>query len=99
MAAVKFAEHGLEVVTSEGPLKGLGDARVVFREVGEALGQLREGVKIVRGEDLPLKNREVNLDLIEPACMNGAVDGNERGGFGGEPLPAGLTSVSGPIVE
>ena len=38
MAAVKFAEHGLEVVTSKGPLKGLGDARVVFREVGETLG-------------------------------------------------------------
>jgi len=99
MAAVKFAEHGLEVVTSKGPLKGLGDARVVFREVGEALGELREGVKVVRGENLPLKNREVDLDLIEPACMNGAVDGNEMGIFGGEPLHAGLTSVSGPIVE
>jgi len=99
MAAVKFAEHGPEVVTSKGPLKGLGDARVVFREVGETLGQLREGVKIVWGEDLPLENREVDLDLIEPACMNRAVDGNEMGVFGGKPLQAGLTSVSGPVVE
>ena len=42
-------------------------------------------MEVVGGKDLPLKNREVDLDLIEPACMNGTVDGNEIGVFGGEP--------------
>jgi hypothetical protein len=56
-------------------------------------------VKIVWGEDLALKNREVDLDLIEPACMNGAVNRNEMGVFVGKPLHAGHTSVSGSIVE
>lgn len=71
----------------------------MFGEIGETLGELREGMKIVWGENLALENREVDFDLIEPACVNGTVNWNEMGVFIDKPLHAGLTSVGGAIVE
>jgi hypothetical protein len=46
-------------------------------ECHEALRQVRQRSEIVRCKNLPLDNREINFNLVEPAGMNGPVNKRE----------------------
>src|SRR5947207_4255486 len=60
---------------------------------------VRERAEIVRCQRLALKNREVELDLVEPTGVKGTVNGDDVGKQGLEALDAGGASMRGPVVE
>jgi hypothetical protein len=59
-------EPGVELLAGEVPCEGFGDLVVERFEAGEALLELVKVIEVVRGQDLALHDREVNLDLVEP---------------------------------
>lgn len=63
-----------EVLSSEFPLERLGDRFVVALEFQESFGHRFEVGEVIGRQDLALNNGKVNLDLIQPTGMNGAVD-------------------------
>jgi hypothetical protein len=63
-----------EVGAGEVPVEWLGDLVVVALEVVERPGE-RCGVREVVGvQQLSLEDRVVDLDLVEPAAVDGGVD-------------------------
>ena len=47
--------------------------RPVVLKLKEALGDCIEIVEVIRCQDLPLDDRKVDLDLIEPTGMDGSL--------------------------
>ena len=71
-----FDEVG-EISTAEFPLEGLGDGLVVLLEPKQTVLDISERREIVWGQSLPLDDGEVDLDLVEPARVDRAVDEHE----------------------
>ena len=65
----------------------------------ETLFEIGQGSEIVRGEDLSLNNREVDLNLVEPTGMSGSVDEDGVGPSGAEAVGSFLTPMSGAVVH
>src|SRR6266542_195938 len=68
-------------------------------EVEDARRQLGERGRDSRGEDLALEDREVDLDLIDPAGVDGRVDQEEVGVAGTDALDRLLALVGGAVVD
>ena len=64
-------ESALQVLARERPGEGLAERGVAFAKGTDALDQIGEAVEIVGREHLALDDRKVQLDLIQPARMNG----------------------------
>ncbi len=62
----KFAQFG----ACEVPIERLRATVVESRKVLDPILDRVEIRKVVRCEDLSLQDREVDLDLVQPACMN-----------------------------
>ena len=77
-----FGEQLVEVVARELPLERSCGGFVVCLEGREPLLQLSEGAQVVRSQHFTLHDREVDLDLVEPACMHGRVNRDD-----GRPAP------------
>ena len=58
-------------------MEGTGSRLPVILKIEEALSQSVEIGKVIGREHLALNNREVNLDLIEPAGINGSMHESE----------------------
>ena len=67
---VELDEEFVEVVASELPFEGLSRSCPVVLKVQKALGDSVEIGKIIGCQDLPLDDREIDFDLIEPTGMN-----------------------------
>jgi len=63
-------EEFVEVLAGELPFEGLSRGCPVVLKLQEALSDSVEVGKIIRGQDLPLDDREVDFDLVEPTGMN-----------------------------
>ena len=59
-------------------------------------GQRRE---VVGREDLPLHDREIDFDLIEPTGVDRSVDEDRVGPFGAEAVDSFLATMSGAVVH
>lgn len=83
----------------KGPLEWFGDLFIVLLEAQEAVFELGYGLKVVWGQNLALDDREVDLDLVEPAGMDWSMDKSDsRPGFL-ESVGRCGTSVRGTIVD
>ena len=71
---VQFLQQRHEVVSSEGPVERRRDAFEVALELVQTFSDVIEVAEVVRCEDLPLDDGEVDLDLVQPARMNGRVN-------------------------
>ena len=65
----------------------------------ETVGQHLQGAKVVWCQNLSLDDREVNLDLIEPAGMDGTMNHLEIGVTALQAFYTALTPVGGAIVH
>jgi hypothetical protein len=63
-------EELVEVLASELPLEGLSGGCPVVLKIQEALGNSIEIGKIIGCQNLPLNDRKVDFDLVEPTGMN-----------------------------
>ena len=65
----------------------------------EALLEIRQGSEVIRGEDLSLNDRKVNLNLIEPTRVGWSVDEDGVRPLGAETVGSFLTPMSGAVVH
>src|SRR2546422_8386962 len=72
---LEFGQERSEVRAGELPLEGPCHPLVVVVESKQAIPQLRQRRKVIRREHLALYDREVDLDLVEPAGMTGVWTG------------------------
>ena len=73
-AFVEAFEEVCEVLAGEVPVERFGDLVVVALEVVQSAGELGGALKVVGGKQLALDDRVVDLDLVQPACVDGEVD-------------------------
>ncbi len=65
----------------------------------EALLEIGQTRKVIRGEDLPLNDREVDLHLVEPTGVSGGVDKDCIGPLVSEAIGGSLTPMSRAVVH
>ena len=77
----------------------MGDLVVAALEVVECPGELGGALKVVGVKQLALDDRVVDLDLVEPARMDGQVDEDQRGPAALQALDRGLPAVVRAVVD
>lgn len=88
-----------EVGTGEFPLEGSCQALVVILESEETILHFEEGREVVGGEDLPLDDREVDFDLVEPTGVDRRMDQDEVGVGFLEPSEGSLPAMGGAVIH
>jgi hypothetical protein len=96
---MKAGDQFIQVFAGEGPLERSGRLFIAFLETQESVLQRSQRPEIVGRENLALHDREINLDLIEPAGVHRSVNGNNRGPAVLEALDAPLAAMRRAIVE
>ena len=71
----------------------------MFLEPKESVFDLVERREVVRGEHLALDDGEIDLDLVEPAGMNGAMNGNYVVEGSVQTTHAGAATVGRAVVH
>src|SRR5487761_2337790 len=95
----ELVEESGEIVTCEFPLEGLRDGFVVSLESQQSLLDSSQRREVVGGKDLALDDGEVDLDLNEPARMNGTMHGNQSWKFRLESGHAARPAMGGAVVH
>ena len=98
MCCEPFDQVG-EVVAGEVPLERLGDLVPVVFELVEGACELGKVLEVVRFEQLALDDREVDLGLVEPACVDGQVAEAEVRPATLEARDRALAAVGGAVVD
>ena len=70
-------EQDGQVSAREFPREGLGRRFPVVLKIEQTFGESFQPGEIVRRKDLPLDNREVDLDLVEPTGVYRSMDERE----------------------
>jgi hypothetical protein len=96
---LKSFHQALEVMASEFPFEGPGDLFIVILESEDSGLELLGGSEVVGRQDLSLKDREVDLDLVEPTGMHRSMHQDEVVPAALEPVDAGLTPVRRTVVD
>ena len=76
---MELCHHCLEVVTREFPLEWRSDVLIVLLEAKESVFDFLKRVEVVGCERLAFNDGEVDFDLIEPACVDRSMHGDEVG--------------------
>src|SRR5271169_5576413 len=92
-------EEGIKIRTGECPLERRGDLLVVILEAKESVFDLRERGEAVRAQRFALDDGEIDLDLVEPAGVNGTMNGNHVGEGRLQAAHAGGATVRGAVVH
>jgi hypothetical protein len=82
-------------LAGELPVERLGDLVPAVLELVECAGDLGEVVKVVGLEQLALDDREVDLDLIQPAGVDREVHEDQARPAALEAIDGGLAAVRG----
>ena len=77
----------------------MGDLLIVALEVEQALFELLKIGKVVWREHFTLHDREIDLDLVEPARMDGRMDNHTVRPLLTEPIDTTLSAMNGSIVD
>ena len=96
---VQLLEEVGEIVASEGPFEWVADPGEVAFKLMQAVGDGGEVGEIVWCEHLPLHDGEVDLDLIEPACMTRRVNELDPRIPRVGALYGARTAVRGPVID
>src|SRR5713101_4117736 len=88
-----------QIVSGELPLEGPCHLLVMLLEAQQAIPQPPARSKIIGREHLALYDREVDLHLVEPAGMNGCVDGDEGRPSAAESLVTLRAAVGRAVVH
>jgi len=94
-----LGQKGVQIATSEGPFEGCCRPLIVDLEGKETLLQFGERREVVGREDLPLYDREIDFDLIQPAGVDGSVDEDRVGPFGAKAVDGLLATMSRAVVH
>src|SRR5712692_4232704 len=98
-SSVHLFDEVVEVSAAEFPLEGLGDGLVVLLELEQTALDVVEGREVVWSESLSLDDGEVDLDLVEPARVDRAVNEHEIWESRLKAPDGSLTTVRGAVVD
>ena len=76
---MELSYHCLEVVTREFPFEWRSDVLIILLEAEESVFDFLKRAEVVRCKRLAFNDGEVDFDLIEPACMDRPMHGDEVG--------------------
>ncbi len=81
------------------PLEGFGALLITLLKSEEIIFELKDRVHVIWGEDLPLHNGEVDLDLVEPTSVDGKINRVNCGpGLLQSPY-RGCTAMYGAVID
>jgi len=83
----------------EFPLERFRDRLVMPLEGEEALLDRFQGREVVGCQNFPLKDREVDLDLVEPAGVDGTMNRDDAGIFFHKAFHASGAAMRGSVVH
>jgi len=95
----EIVESFIEVSSGELPPEGARHRLVVSLEAQEMVPEVSETAEVIGCEGLSLDDREVDLDLVEPARMLGRVDEVQIRPTSLEPVDAALSAVRRAVVD
>src|SRR2546425_13321822 len=99
LALVEAVEERGEVLAGEVPVEWLGDRVVAALELVGGAGEGGGVLEVVRVEQLALNDRVVDLDLVEPAGVDGQVDEDQVAPAALEPVDRALAAMVGAVVD
>src|SRR5215471_20211655 len=73
----ELGQERSEILSGERPPKWHGGVLIVILKAEQAVLDVGEAGEVVRGQDLALDDREVDLDLIEPTGVDRRVHQHE----------------------
>ena len=76
---MELSHHCLKVVPREFPLEWRSHVLIVLLEAEESVFDFLKRVEVVGRERLAFNDGEVDFDLIEPACVDRSMHGDEVG--------------------
>ena len=85
-----------EIGPRELPVEGRGDMLVMVLKAAEPIRDILQRREVIGRERLTLDDGEVDLDLVEPAGVDWAMDEHEIGEGGLEPADGGIEALNGP---
>lgn len=89
----------LQITACELPLEGPCDLLIVLLEADDTGGDFIVGRKVGRGKRFSLEDREVDLDLVDPAGMLGQMDKGEVVQLPFESVDRALASVDCAAID
>ncbi len=89
----------MEITARELPLERTSDRLIVVLEAEDASRQGLASGEVDRGEGFALEDREVDLDLVQPARVSGQVHENEVGEALVQPAGGTLAAMDGAAVH
>jgi hypothetical protein len=92
-------ERASQVLACELPVEGTGNLLVVRLKAQDAICDLAEAGEIIRSECLSLHDGQVDLYLIEPACMQGQMHQHQVRPSVLEAVDGTLATVDGAVVN
>src|SRR5262245_1650637 len=98
-STTQLGEQRDEIAAGESPLERLGRGDVVLLEAQEPLTDGAERSEVIRCEDLARDDGEIDLDLIEPAGVDGSVDEHELRPPRLQPPDGAVAPMRGAVVR
>ena len=96
---IDLLEEFEKILTGKLPVEGLGNGFPIGLEVEEPLSDRGEVRKVVGGKDLPLDDREVDFDLIEPTGVHRGMDQQQARVLCLQARNRPLAAMSGAVVD
>lgn len=76
---MELFHHCLKVVTREFPLEWRSNVLIVLLEAEESILDFLKRVEVVGRERFAFNDGEIDFDLIEPACVDRSMHGDDVG--------------------
>ena len=92
-------EQGSKIASRELPVKRARRSLVVLLEAQQGTVEVVERGEVGGREQLALNDREVNLDLVEPAGMNGSVHEDDVAPLLADAIHGTLSAVRGAVIS
>lgn len=99
MFAVDLGEERRQITASKTPMERRRSSLVVSLKSEQPLFEFGQRRDVVGGKNLPLDDREEDLDLVEPTGMDWGMEENSIRPFGPHAVNGFLTSMSGAVVH
>ena len=88
-----------QVSTGEPPLEGLSQPLITILKLEELSFEGAKVGEVIRGQYFALHDGEVDLDLVQPACVDGKMHHLDVRPLALQPLDGGATAVRGTVVD
>ena len=98
MSLLELGQEYVQVTSRECPFERLGGPLVADLEGHHVPLQIGPALKVARGEQLALNDREVDLNLIEPTGVNRRMNQNDAGPSASKAVGSASTTAAGAIV-